>query len=105
MVYQVVPLLQEIVEFSYVNLYDPDTSTFSPLPYIGGRGEGVDVIFCQNVLIYFTPDDRVEIVQRLCQRLCPGGYLFLGPAEAMGLNVVDMQPIRLDDIIIYQRQK
>jgi chemotaxis methyl-accepting protein methylase len=104
-VYQVIPRLQQMVEFGYVNLHEPDSSPFSPLPFIGGRGEGVDVIFCQNVLIYFAPEDRVQIVKRLCQRLRPEGYLFLGPAEAMGLTVADMEPVRLDDTLIYQRAR
>ncbi len=103
MVYQVAPQVQKFVEFGYVNLHDPDSSPFAPLPFIGGRGEGIDVIFCQNVLIYFTYEDRVAIVQRLCQRLRPSGYLFLGPAEATGLHLPGMQPIRLDDMLIHQR--
>jgi chemotaxis protein methyltransferase CheR len=65
----------------------------------------VDVIFCQNVLIYFIPEDRVQIVKRLCQRLRPKGYLFLGPAEAMGLTVAEMEPVRLDDTLIYRRAR
>ncbi|MDH3599381.1 MAG: protein-glutamate O-methyltransferase CheR [Candidatus Tectomicrobia bacterium] len=101
-VYQVIPQVQQMVEFGYVNLHDPDSSPFSPLPFIGGRGEGVDVIFCQNVLIYFTPADRAQIVKRLCQRLRPEGYLFLGPAEAIGLTVAGMEPVRLDDTLIYR---
>jgi len=104
-VYQVIPRLQQMVEFGYVNLHDPDSSPFSPLPFIAGRGEGVDVIFCQNVLIYFAPEDRVQIVKRLCQRLRPEGYLFLGPAEAMGLTVAGMEPVRLDDTLIYRRAR
>ena len=96
-------MLRQVVEFGLVNLHHPDTSPFAPLPFIAGKGDGVDVIFCQNVLIYFIPDDRVAIVQRLCQRLRPGGYLFLGPADVVGLKLPGIQPVRRTDVLMYQR--
>ena len=70
---------------------------------LGGRGGGVDVVFCQNVLIYFRRESRSAIVQRLCQYLRPGGYLFLGPAEVVGLQLPEIQPVRFPDALIYQR--
>jgi chemotaxis methyl-accepting protein methylase len=102
-VYEVGPQLREMVEFGYVNLCDPASSPFAPLPFMGGKGEGVDVIFCQNVLIYFTSEDRQAIVQQLCQRVRLGGYLFLGPAEGVGLKLPGMQSVRRPDVLIYQR--
>lgn len=102
--FQVISQICELVDFGYVNVFDPEGSAFSPLPFIGGHGEGVDVIFCQNVLIYFKLEDRLSIVNKLCKRLRPGGCLFLGPSEAIGLKVLDMMPIRLDNMLIYQRE-
>ena len=49
--------------------------------------ERQDAIVCQNVLIYFTDESRERIVSRLCERLAPGGRLFLGPVEAIGVRV------------------
>jgi type IV pilus assembly protein PilK len=102
-VYQAGPRLRMMVEFGCVNLHDPASSPFAPLPFMGGRGEGVDVIFCQNVLIYFTSEDRLTIVQQLCQRLRPGGCLFLGPAEVVGLRLPSIQSVQLPDVLMYQR--
>jgi len=42
-----------------------------------------DLILCRNVLIYFTPEMRARIVERLIDRLAPGGMLFLGCAESL----------------------
>lgn len=42
-----------------------------------------DVIFACNVLLYFTPETREEILTRLADSLAPGGYLFLGHAEGV----------------------
>lgn len=42
-----------------------------------------DLIFCRNVLIYFDPQTRLEVLGRLLNHLRPGGYLFLGHAESI----------------------
>ncbi|MCK5277418.1 MAG: methyltransferase domain-containing protein, partial [Cyclobacteriaceae bacterium] len=39
---------------------------------------GFDIIFCRNVLIYFDRDTQEKVINRLCQKLDTGGYLFLG---------------------------
>jgi type IV pilus assembly protein PilK len=46
----------------------------------------MDIIYCQNMLIYFRKWRRREIVNRLAERLAPGGLLILGLGE-----VVDWQ--------------
>lgn len=43
-----------------------------------------DVIFCRNVLIYFSPDTQQKVLNRLISALRPGGYLFIGHAESPG---------------------
>jgi chemotaxis protein methyltransferase CheR len=102
--YQVVPQLQAVADFHYMNLCDPNSTPPVLPPFIGGRGGGVEIIFCQNVLIYFPQADRPGIVRRLCQFLRPGGYLFLGPAEVLGLRLPGIQPVPLADVLLYQRQ-
>jgi chemotaxis protein methyltransferase CheR len=42
-----------------------------------------DVIFCRNVMIYFDKPTQRLLLNRLVQALAPGGYLFLGHAEAI----------------------
>lgn len=42
-----------------------------------------DVIFCRNVLMYFTSAHAAAIVERLARALAPGGFLFLGHAETL----------------------
>lgn len=46
-----------------------------------------DVVFCRNVLIYFTPEAKRDILLKIHSVLNPGGYLLLGGSEAIsGLN-------------------
>ncbi|HEY6034242.1 MAG TPA: CheR family methyltransferase [Kofleriaceae bacterium] len=42
-----------------------------------------DVIFCRNVIMYFSEDGAAAAVRRLSEALAPGGYLFLGHAETL----------------------
>lgn len=46
----------------------------------------VDVVFCRNVLIYFSESAKARVIQQFYDRLVPGGYLFLGHSESL-LNV------------------
>lgn len=46
-----------------------------------------DIIFCRNVLIYFSPEFKVNILKKMHGVLNPGGILFLGSSESVaGLN-------------------
>jgi chemotaxis protein methyltransferase CheR len=45
-----------------------------------------DVIFCRNVLIYFSSEQKRDIINRLARTLNPGGYLFLGSTESLSAH-------------------
>ena len=42
-----------------------------------------DVIFCRNVSIYFTREDRTMLFKRIGRMLNPGGWLFTGSGESL----------------------
>ncbi|MCD6090679.1 MAG: protein-glutamate O-methyltransferase [Bacteroidales bacterium] len=42
-----------------------------------------DVIFCRNVLIYFSKEDQLHVLLNLSKKLKPGAYLFLGHSESI----------------------
>lgn len=47
-----------------------------------------DIIFCRNVLIYFSQEKQKKILLSLHKHLKPEGYLFLGHSETItGLNL------------------
>ncbi len=47
-----------------------------------------DIIFCRNVLIYFSPEKQKKILLSLHRHLKPDGFLFLGHSETItGMNL------------------
>jgi len=67
--------IRAAVTFQEVNLAQENAELWAPARY--------DVIFCRNVLMYFTPDGAQALVARLTRSLAPGGHLFLGHAETL----------------------
>lgn len=70
--WRVKPVISDRVSFRALNLMDSYVSL--------GK---FDVIFCRNVLIYFSGDLKLDILKRLHAALKPGGILFLGSSEGL----------------------
>jgi chemotaxis protein methyltransferase CheR len=64
-----------------------------------------DLIFCRNVLIYFSLASREQIVRRMAQSLNPGGYLVVGASESLSRNLDDFEMERCDPGVIYRRRE
>lgn len=64
--------LQEIIDFSQVNLMDS-------WPF----KEGIDVIFCRNVVIYFDKPTQSKLFGRYADLLQDDGHLFIGHSESL----------------------
>jgi len=71
--WEIKPKFKSVIDFKILNLME----SFSRI------GSAFDVVFCRNVLIYFSPDLKREILLKFHQRLKPGGYLFLGASESL----------------------
>ena len=64
-----------------------------------------DIIFCRNVLIYFSPDVKAKILKQFAGSLNPGGYLFLGASESITGLSDDFEMIRCNPGILYRVKK
>ena len=63
-----------------------------------------DVVFCRNVLIYFSTEIKTQIISQIHGTLNERGYLFLGASESLsGLNA-DFEMLRCNPGIIYQKK-
>ncbi len=68
---RVIPSLRRRITFEKFNLIED----------MAGVGN-FDVIFLRNVLIYFDEEGKTAILNRVAQRLKPGGFLFTGHSES-----------------------
>ena len=73
--YQIIPNIKDMVTFSYLNLAK-DT-----YPALLNNTNGMDIIFCRNVLMYFTPELAQRVINNLHGSLIEKGWLVIPPIE------------------------
>ena len=61
----------------------------------------MDVIYTQNLLIYFRRWRRREILNEMVKRLKPGGLLVMGLGEAVEWTHPDMKRVTDDSVQAY----
>lgn len=74
------PQLANSLCFTRMNVLDLDEAPLS----------NMDLVYCQNLLIYFPRWRRRELVSQLVTKLRPGGLLVLGPGELTGYTHPDL---------------
>lgn len=75
--------LREHTNFAICNLMEPMSG-----------GDLYDVIFLRNVMIYFDPETKREVVQKLMMRLKPQGYLVVGHSESLNGLVNGLRQVK-----------
>lgn len=91
--YSIKPFLKNNVSFYKYNLVSPNKIPFREM----------DVIFCQNVLIYFRGFVQRDILNKLVQSLSVGGILVMAPAEARSWKHSDMERVSYPGTLAYKR--
>lgn len=64
----------------------------------------LDLIYCQNMLIYFPRFRRLQIIEKLVKRLAPGGVLLLGPGDLPCWAHPEFTRVRFEGTLAYKRQ-
>jgi chemotaxis protein methyltransferase CheR len=81
---RIVPALRKKISFLRLNFMDhkyPVDQMF-------------DVIFCRNVLIYFDKSTQEKVINKLCEKLVKGAWLFLGHSESISDMKVPLEQIK-----------
>ncbi|MEO9945607.1 protein-glutamate O-methyltransferase CheR [Paraglaciecola sp.] len=78
---------------------------FKPLNLLGsyqslGR---FDIIFCRNVLIYFSPEVKKQILQKFAACLQEDGILFLGASESISNLTDEFTMVRCQSGLYYRK--
>jgi len=85
------PEIAALVRFEHANLVDP-----TPV-------KAFDVVWCRNVLIYFTPAARRRAIERLVAATAVGGFVFVGYSESLR-DVGGLAACRAGDAVYYERR-
>ena len=88
--------VRSMVAFEERNLLDDDPAFWQP--------ETFDLVFCRNVIMYFTPDAMRLVIGRIAHTLAPGGFLFLGYAETLRGISPEFHLCHSHDTFYYQRR-
>ncbi len=92
--YEIAAELKSRICFARVNVLELHQVPFQDL----------DLIYCQNMLIYFRRWRKREIVTRLADRLAPGGLMVLGLGEVVDWQHPTVDRVRFDDTLAFMRR-
>jgi len=90
---QVKPEVRKMVSFRSLNLL----SSYAAL----GR---FDIVFCRNVLIYFSPEVKQRILQQIAGQLQSDGVLFLGASESISAASNSYSMVKCSPGLYYQKK-
>jgi chemotaxis protein methyltransferase CheR len=89
---RVAPELAALVRFERANLAG------------GATPRDCDLVWCRNVLIYFTADARRRAIDRLVAATAPGGFVFVGYSESLR-DMASLEARRAGDTVYYMRRE
>ncbi|MEM6732502.1 MAG: protein-glutamate O-methyltransferase CheR [Myxococcota bacterium] len=92
--YRLADAVRERVTFGHLNLMDEASMALI---------SNVDVIFCRNVIIYFSAESRHQLIAMFHRKLRPGGYLLLGHSESLVNLSTDFELVPLKNDIVYRK--
>jgi len=87
--------LRRLARFGVANLLDGEGLPVEP----------VDVIFCRNVLLYFDPPARRQVLRQLHARLREGGWLLLGHAESLLQLSADFEVVHMERELVFRKPR
>ena len=94
--YEVKDNIKKMTSFVYGNITEPNTWE--------GIGK-VDIVFCRNVLIYFSEEKTKAVVNNFYNALRKGGYLLLGHSETLTGMSNEFESLRFPETFVYRKIK
>jgi chemotaxis protein methyltransferase CheR len=89
--------LKKMVRFAPLNLTDDH---YAPLSNNTG---GFDVIFCRNVLMYFTPIGMRKVIRQLHRYLAADGWLIVSATETSHELFSEFATVNFGDVTLYRK--
>lgn len=95
--FEIHPRIKKMVTFSYLNFAD------DVYPSLLNNTSAMDVIFCRNVLMYFTAQRAKQVVGNLYRALVDGGWLIVSPTEASNSLLFSFTPVEFPGAVLYRK--
>ena len=95
--FEILPAVKALVDFAYHNLAE------DACPSLVNHTNGMDVIFCRNVLMYFAPQGARRVVANLYRCLVDGGWLVVSPTEASAALLEPFQAIHFPEAVLFRK--
>lgn len=93
----ILPEIKRMVHFAHLNLAE------DVYPSLLNGTNAVDVIFCRNVLIYFSPEQVKKVIGNFHRCLVEGGWLVLSPSETPHVRLPQFVPVNFGGAIFHQK--
>jgi chemotaxis protein methyltransferase CheR len=95
--YAINPEIKHMVTFAQLNLAD------TGYPSLSTNTTNMDVIFCRNALMYFSPETLVRVVGNFHKTLASGGWLVVNPSEATPALFAQYELVAQPDAILFRK--
>ncbi|MCI0533843.1 MAG: tetratricopeptide repeat protein [Verrucomicrobiales bacterium] len=95
--YSILPGLRKRVAFAQFNLVE------DAYPSLATDTNAMDLIFCRNVLMYFTPPQIQNVVRNLRHALVDGGWLVVGSSESLRALSPGFAAMNFSGVTLYQK--
>ncbi len=95
--FRLCPEIKQMVTFFPLNLADAAFS--APL----NTAATIDVIFCRNVFIYFSPDRAQAVIRNFHHTLTDGGWIIVSPSETPYLAQSPFTAVSFPGIIVHRK--
>lgn len=95
--YILAPRFRRLVQFEYLNLAE------DAYPSVVNNTNGIDIILCRNVLMYFEASAAAAVARKLHRALVDGGCLIVSPTETSATVFPQFSTQPFPDAIIYRK--
>lgn len=89
--------IRKMVTFSYLNFAD------DVYPSVSNNTSAMDIIFCRNVLMYFSARQAKRIADNFYRALVDGGWLIVSAVEASNALFTSFTAVEFPGAVLYRK--
>lgn len=94
---EILPRIRKMVTFSYLNFAE------DVYPSLSNNTGAMDVIFCRNVLMYFTAQRAKQVADNFHRALVDGGWMIVSLTEASNRLLSSFTPVEFPGGVLYRK--